>query len=84
MGLFFAEVSNFPMHARVILRNFNLRYTKVYEVFEIIYMISYTIARTIMIPFALWIPCISATNCPLIVKFICTGLTAQSLYYVKE
>lgn len=26
-GLFYAEVSNFPMHMRVIIRNINLRYT---------------------------------------------------------
>ena len=30
-GLFVAEVSNFPMHLRVIFRNFGLRYTRVYE-----------------------------------------------------
>ncbi|KAL4440769.1 hypothetical protein ABPG74_013750 [Tetrahymena malaccensis] len=84
LGLFFAEVSNFPMHARVILRSFNLRYTKIYEVLELVYMVSYIIARSIMIPFALWIHCIQAEKCPFIVKFICTGLTVQSLYYIKE
>lgn len=30
-GLFYAEVSNFPMHARVICRNFSIRYSKAYE-----------------------------------------------------
>ena len=29
-GLAVAEVSNFPMHLRVILRNYGLRYTKAY------------------------------------------------------
>lgn len=30
-GLAVAEVSNFPMHLRVILRNYGLRYTEAYE-----------------------------------------------------
>ena len=29
-GLYFAEVSNFPMHLRSIIKNFNLRYTNSY------------------------------------------------------
>jgi hypothetical protein len=37
-GLFVAEVSNFPMHMRVILRNFNLKNTKSYELAENIYL----------------------------------------------
>lgn len=37
-GLFVAEVSNFPMHLRVIFRNFGLRYTQSYEFFENLYL----------------------------------------------
>ena len=37
-GLFVAEVSNFPMHLRVIFRNFGLRYTKSYEYSENCYL----------------------------------------------
>jgi hypothetical protein len=37
-GLFVAEVSNFPMHLRVILRNFGRRYTKSYEYSENAYL----------------------------------------------
>ena len=33
-GLMCAEVSNFPMHMRVILRQLGLRYTKLYEACE--------------------------------------------------
>lgn len=36
-GLMCAEVSNFPMHTRCILRTIGLRYTKLYEVCELIY-----------------------------------------------
>jgi hypothetical protein len=37
-GLFVAEVSNLPMHLRVIFRNYNLRYTQGYEFFENLYL----------------------------------------------
>lgn len=37
-GLFVAEISNFPMHLRVIFRNFGLRYTRAYELSENIYL----------------------------------------------
>lgn len=40
-GLFVAEISNFPMHLRVILRNFGLRYTQGYEFFENLYLGTY-------------------------------------------
>lgn len=33
-GLMCAEVSNFPMHMRCIVRSLGMRYTKLYEVFE--------------------------------------------------
>lgn len=42
-GLFAAEVSNFYMHARVILRIFNRKNTKAYELAENIYLGNYLI-----------------------------------------
>jgi hypothetical protein len=37
-GLFVTEASNFPMHLRVILRNYGLRYTRAYEFSENAYL----------------------------------------------
>jgi hypothetical protein len=37
VGLFFAEISNCPMHIRKILRSLGLRYTNSHECFEFIY-----------------------------------------------
>lgn len=37
-GLFYAEVSNLPMHSRMIAKNFGLRYSKVYEFSEGMYL----------------------------------------------
>lgn len=37
-GLFYAEISNVPMHLRMLLKVTGLRYTKIYEANEIAYM----------------------------------------------
>lgn len=37
-GLFYAEVSNLPMHTRMIAKNFGLRYSKTYEFSENLYL----------------------------------------------
>jgi hypothetical protein len=70
VGMFYAEVSNFPMHMRIILRNFNMKYTKIYEFFEIYYVgnyqiklyfqVIYMIFRLIFVPFHLVIGCWSS------------------------
>lgn len=61
-GLLYAEISNFPMHLRAILKHLNKRYTKIYELSEIIYMLIYIIARGLVAPFNLMIPIINSTN----------------------
>lgn len=73
VGLLCAEVSNFPMHARIILRNVNLRYTKAYEACEVSYFVLYTIFRGIFVPimiFAAW----REPLCPTFVRMSATGL----------
>jgi hypothetical protein len=52
-GLLCAEISNCPMHIRVILRNLNLRYTLTYELCESIYLLSYMLFRGIVFPIIL-------------------------------
>ena len=37
-GFVVAEISNFPMHIRTILKNYSLRYTLAYELCEILYI----------------------------------------------
>ena len=51
IGLMFGEISNLPMHVRNILRTYNLKFTKIYDLTEVIYLYSYVIARAIIIPF---------------------------------
>ena len=46
-GLFIAEVSNPPMHIRVMLRNLGMRYTLSYEVAEICYFSIFFMGRMV-------------------------------------
>jgi len=82
-GLFFAEMSNFPMHFRVLLRTFKMRYTKSYELAEILYIGSYIMARGVGITY-LSLTAIPVSETPLIIRLSCLGLWMQSLYFIYE
>jgi hypothetical protein len=71
------------MHIRQILRVLNLRYTNLYELCELAYMGTYIVARGIFVPIVLY-NCIKSHNTPYMVKFMCLGLTLQSLYYITQ
>lgn len=75
VGLFLSEVSNFPMHFRIIIREFGLRFTLIYELMESIYLFLYLLARGICTPIYLTWNCIESENTPLMVKIICLGIT---------
>jgi len=83
MGIFFAEVSNFPMHFRCILRTFKMRYTKLYEVSEMLYICSYILARGIGITY-LVITGVPVSEVPIMIRLTCIGLWVQSLYFIYE
>lgn len=48
MGLLIAEISNPAMHSRIIIRHLGMRYTRLYEVLEIFYLMIYMFARTVV------------------------------------
>jgi hypothetical protein len=48
IALFVTEVSNPPMHARVILRTIGKRYTQAYEIAEYLYFAMFFIGRMIV------------------------------------
>jgi hypothetical protein len=83
IGLFLAEVSNFPMHFRCILRTFKMRYTKLYEFSEIMYIVTYIIARGICITY-LVVTAIPVSETPIVIRLTCLGLWVQSLYFIYE
>jgi len=83
IGLCFAEISNFPMHFRVILRIFDMRYTKTYELAEILYILSYAVARGIGSTW-LVIAAVPVSSTPIFIRLTCMGLWMQSLYFIYE
>jgi len=83
IGLFLAEVSNFPMHFRAILRTLRMRYTKLYELAECAYIVSYIVARGILITL-LVITATPVSETPIAIRVTCIGLWIQSLYYIYE
>jgi len=83
VGLFLAEVSNAPMHARAILRTLGKRYTKLYELFELIYLTFYIVARGIFITKMIY-DCILISEIPILLRITGLGLWVQSVYYIRE
>jgi len=83
IGLFLAEVSNFPMHFRSILRTIKMRYTKLYELSENMYIVSYIMARGIGITY-LVITSAQVSEVPFVIRLTCLGLWVQSLYFIYE
>jgi len=82
-GLFFAEVSNFPMHLRCILRTFKMRYTKLYELSEMQYILTYILARGFGITYVVFTATL-VSETPILVRMSCLGLWMQSLYFIYE
>jgi len=83
IGLFLAEVSNFPMHFRAILRTLKMRYTKLFEFADCLYIVTYIIARGIFITL-LVITATPVSETPLTIRLTCVGLWIQSLYFIYE
>jgi len=73
-GIFYAEISNFPMHLRSIILILGKKYTKLYELNEGAYMGLYIISRGIFTPVFLVYPCVLSEKTPFILKFICCGI----------
>lgn len=88
-GLFYAEISNVPMHIRMILKGIGLRYTKSYEWSENIYFGNphynsalYIPSRGIFCPILLLLPSILSEMVPIGVKLICLLIVLQSVWYI--
>jgi hypothetical protein len=72
-GIVCTEVSNFPMHCRVILKNYGLRHTRAYEYFERSYFLLYIISRAVFGPWIL-VSSLRAPNNPIITSVVCLAL----------
>ena len=76
-GLFVAEVSNPPMHFRILLRHMGMRYTKSYEVAEYAYFGMFFVGRMILGHPAVYntVVCDQVDFLP---KFVSVGILLQS------
>jgi hypothetical protein len=83
IGLALAECSNFPMHFRAILRTIKMRYTKLYELSETMYMVTYILARGVVLTYII-ATFITIPEVPIAARVCCLGLWGQSLYFVYE
>jgi hypothetical protein len=83
MALFSSEISNPPMHLRHIMRLTGRRYTKLYELSEITFILLYFFGRIIIaVPIAY-----SNLVCPvnhIIFKLTCVGLMCQSFFFAMQ
>ena len=82
-GLFITDLTNFPMHLRIVLRNKGKRHTKLYEVMESIYLTLYIGLRGVLAPYNLY----TLLSCSKIHPYISLSwifVYAQSLYFVTK
>jgi hypothetical protein len=76
-GLFVAEVSNPPMHVRVMLRNTGKRYTKAYEVAEYAYFVVFFFGRMIVGHPVVW-KTVTCESMNILAKIVSLAVLAQS------
>jgi len=82
-GIFYGETSNAFMHIRVILRSFGKRHTKLHEVFDVLYMLTYIVARAVFVTKVNY-DTLYVSGIPVLLRLACIGLWVQSLLFVKE
>ena len=81
MGLFVAEVSNPPMHMRIMLKHIGLRYSRSYEVAELCYFTFFFIGRMVIGQPAVYVTMV-CEHLNLLAKIVCLGVLAQSFQFL--
>ena len=82
-GMFIGEVSNPPMHFRVVLKHLGLRYSKCYDICEIWFIVMYTYGRILIGISLAWDIC-ACESVNDAVKFATIIMMIQSVYFVKK
>jgi hypothetical protein len=77
------EIGNPSMHARIILKQWGLRHTKLYEVLEVFYITTYMFCRGIMWSPIVWASVFS-TNIPKITAYAGVFLLFQSYHFMTK
>merc|ERR1711934_1344922 len=81
--MYISEVSNAFMHVRIMLKQYGLRYTKLYETMEISFMLLYIWGRFILGSSVVY-NTVSCTENNWIVRLASAALMVQSLYFIKQ
>lgn len=82
IGLSMAESSNFSMHMRGICKLLKMQHTKILELFEMMYFLTYIFFRGIISPFFIVLAAYSPST-PLYCQLTILGLWIQSLFFMK-
>ena len=81
MGMFVSEASNPFMHVRVMLRHYGLRYTKSYELMEILFLIFYIFGRLLNGTSMIYHTWLCEDNI-LPIRLCAIALWAQSVFFI--
>ena len=72
-GLYISEISNPVMHIRIISKHLGLRYTKLYEICELLYILLYIYGRILLGTSIVLKTCFCSYN-NLLVRVVSVGL----------
>lgn len=81
LALLCAEVSHPAMNTRAILRDLNLRYTKLYDFLQLIFFITFFFGRVILGHPGLVLTCMCESS-SLLMKICAVGIVLQSYLYL--
>ena len=81
-GLVLAEASNLPMHVRCIFRSYGLKYTKMYDFCESLYMWIYIIFRGVLAP-VLFVLALLSPSTPIFIALVLLGIMVQSFFFIS-
>jgi hypothetical protein len=82
-ALFVAEISNPAMHIRVILKHLGLRYTKLYELFELTFVFLYTFVR-LLLGFYIVYLMVSCPSLHVAVRISAVVILLQTIFFVTK
>ena len=83
LWLFIYQLSHFPLHGRALLKDIGKTYTKIYEIIEIIYFVTYLFERGIGGSWLMYFS-IFGINLPIYAPIVGSGLYIQSLYFCHQ
>ena len=81
LGIFYAETSNFFYNLRFVLKYYDLRYSKAYELTECIFFLIFLIVRVFLSPSLIYYHYLKDESVPIIQTTCIIAIFLLSLYY---